>query len=59
MDFNENQIVSPDTFDGENESESYEGTKSKLLHKKHYSVTTDEARHKFIGVWNSGNRTIK
>jgi hypothetical protein len=27
--------------------------------KKQYSVTTDEARHRFITVWNSGTKTIK
>ncbi|TNV86021.1 hypothetical protein FGO68_gene3842 [Halteria grandinella] len=31
----------------------------KGLAKKHYSVTSDEARHKFITVWNSGTKTIK
>ena len=41
------------------ESDSYGDAKSKLMPKKHYAVTTDEARHKFIACWNSGNRTIK
>ncbi len=55
-----NQIVSPDKmFDGESDADSYAHARSKLMPKKNYSVTTDEARHKFIGVWNSGNRTIK
>ena len=51
-------IVSPDKGD-ESESDIYADNKSKLLPKKHYAVTSDEARHKFIAVWNSGNRTIK
>ena len=53
-----NHIVSPDKGD-ESESDSYADNKSKLVPKKHYAVTSDEARHKFIAVWNSGNRTIK
>ena len=30
-----------------------------LQNKKFYSVTSDEARRRFITVWNSGNKTIK
>jgi hypothetical protein len=27
--------------------------------KKHYTVTSDEDRHRFIAVWNLGGNTIK
>jgi len=32
---------------------------NKVGGKKHYSVTTDESRRKFIELWNSGTITIK
>lgn len=32
---------------------------NKVPPKKSYSVTSDEARRRFIAVWNSGTKTIK
>jgi len=49
-DLRETSIVSSDNDDE---------AKVKLMPKKSYAVTSDEERHKFVEVWNSGTRTIK